>query len=178
PHRAGDLAQYAAVPEDELRGVVSTLNRERILRAVDGTGSDGERYEIFHDVLAEPVLAWRSRRQLERERARAARRHRRLLAVTGASLVALAAVAAVAVFALTQRSSARAEARRAHARELDATALASIGTDPQRALENALSAAQLSPSEQAEDVLRTSLLAARLRALLPAGGPVVSALYS
>ena len=106
-HRARDLAQYAAAPEEALAPVLSTLNRERILRTVDAAPGDGERYEIFHDVLAEPVLAWRARRQLERERSDASRRHRRLLALAIASLVALGGVAIVAVFALTQRSQAR-----------------------------------------------------------------------
>ena len=52
--------------------MLSTLGRERIVRTVDGAGADGARYEIFHDVLAEPVLAWRREQELERER-RAAR---------------------------------------------------------------------------------------------------------
>ena len=41
--------------------VLDALGRERIVRAVDGAGG-GERYEIFHDVLADGVLAWRARR--------------------------------------------------------------------------------------------------------------------
>ena len=49
---------------------------------VDGGGADGARYEIFHDVLAEAVLAWRREQELERERRTAAQRHRRLLALS------------------------------------------------------------------------------------------------
>jgi WD40 repeat protein len=177
-HRAADLAEYASVDEAELGSVLETLGHERILRAVDSSNGGGARYEIFHDVLADAVLAWRLERRLERERQEAARKHRRLLVIASAALIALALTAAVAVFALTQRSQARTQARRAHARELDANALGSLGTDPQQGLKDALSAAQLSPSGQAENVLRTTLLASRLRAVLPAGGPVTTALYS
>jgi WD40 repeat protein len=177
-HRAADLAEYASVDEAELGSVLETLGHERILRAVDSANGGGARYEIFHDVLADAVLAWRSERRLERERQEAARKHRRLLVIATAALIALALTAAVAVFALTQRSQARDQARRAHARELDATALASLATDPQQSLKEASSAAQLSPGVQAEDVLRRTLLASRLRAVLPAEGPVTSALYS
>ena len=177
-HRAADLAEYASVDETELGSVLEALGHERILREVDSGNGGGPRYEIFHDVLADAVLAWRAERRLERERQEAERKHRRLLVIATAALIALALTAAVAVFALTQRSQAREQARRAHARELDATALASLATDPQQGLKDALSAAQLSPGGQSRDVLRTALLASRLRAVLPAGGPVTTALYS
>ncbi len=177
-HRAADLAEYASVDEAELGSVLETLGHERILREVEGENGGGPRYEIFHDVLADAVLAWRAERRLERERQEADRKHRRLLVFAVASLIALALTAGVAIFALTQRSQARTQARVAHARELDATALASLSTDPQASLRDALLAAQLSPGLQAEGVLRSALLASRLRAVLPAGGPVTSALYS
>ena len=61
--------------------VLSTLGRERIVRTVDGAGPNGARYEIFHDVLGEAVLAWRREQELERERRAAERRHRRLAIV-------------------------------------------------------------------------------------------------
>ena len=50
---------------DELLPVLATLAERRILRSVEEGG--GVRYEIFHDVLAEPVLAWRARHRTERE---------------------------------------------------------------------------------------------------------------
>jgi WD40 repeat protein len=180
-HGTRDLAGYARASEEELEPVLATLGEERILRPVGADGGEAA-HEIYHDVLAEAVLAWRSRFDAERalaaERAAATKRHRRLLVVVGASLVALAITVGVAVFALTQRSQARAAAQRAHARELDANALTSLGVDPAKGLQDALDAARLSPSPQAEDVLRTTLLASRLRRILPAGGPVTSAAYS
>jgi WD40 repeat protein len=179
-HGTRDLADYASTSEAELQPVLAALGHERILRPVGGNGADA--HEIYHDVLADAVLAWRGRfdaeQALEQERAAAKRRHRRLLAVVAASLVALAITAAFAVFAMSQRSEARDEARRAQARELDATALANLTVDPAQALEQALEAAKLSPSLQAEDVLRTTLLASRLRGVLPAGAAVTSAVYS
>ncbi len=97
-HGTRDLADYARTSEDELEPVLAALARERILRPVGGEDGEGA-YEIFHDVLADAVLAWRARFVAE-QRARAAsarprrRRHRRLLAVAGASVLALAVMAA------------------------------------------------------------------------------------
>jgi hypothetical protein len=80
-HGVSDLAEYSSVDEQRLMPVLSTLGRERIVRTVDGAGSNGARYEIFHDVLGEAVLAWRREQELERERRAAERRHRRLAIV-------------------------------------------------------------------------------------------------
>jgi hypothetical protein len=68
-HGASDLAQYADVPEDVLRDVLATLTRDRIVHRVDSS----DRYEIFHDVLTEPIRAWRQQRRLEQERREADR---------------------------------------------------------------------------------------------------------
>ena len=79
--------------------------------ACPGRSGGPPRYEIFHDVLAPAVLAWRTRheaeRALERERAAARRRHRRLAVVAAVALVALAGTTALAVWALSQRADAR-----------------------------------------------------------------------
>ena len=95
-HGAGDLAEYASVDEQRLLPVLATLGRERILRPVDGANGDGGRYEIFHDVLGEAVLAWRRERELERERRTAERRNRRLALLAGGALVALVLMTALA----------------------------------------------------------------------------------
>ena len=178
-HGVRDLAEYTAVDEQRLVPVLAMLGRERIVRPVDGAGSDGARYEIFHDVLAEAVLAWRRERELDRERRVAARRHRRLLLVAIAALVGLAAMAAVAVYALAQRSDARASARAARARELSARAQSELSIDPLRSVGLALRAARLEPTPAAEDALRTALVESRVRRILRAGrGPVNAAAYS
>src|SRR5204862_21730 len=117
-------------------------------------------------------VAWRARRELEREREGGRRRQRRLLVVTALALLALAAMTAVAIFALTQRSHARSEARQARARALEATAFAELSRDPQRALADAVDAARADPTARAEGILRRALIDARLRRILPAGWPV------
>jgi WD40 repeat protein len=156
-HRPRDLAQYAEVGESEVRPVLDALGRERIVRAVDGTGG-GERYEIFHDVLADGVLAWRARRAIERDREEAHRRQRRLVAVAAAALVALGAMTAVAVYALTERSHARSAARLARAHALEARSLLEQATNPERALADAVAAARSDPGARAEGVLRQALV--------------------
>ncbi|MGH3092943.1 MAG: hypothetical protein ACRDOG_11560, partial [Gaiellaceae bacterium] len=176
-HGSEDLAQYAGVRETELRPVLASLGSNRVLRPVDG------RFEIFHDVLADAVLTWRTRhegeRALELQRTEAERRHRRLLALLASSLVALAAMAGVAIYALTQRAEAReqaglarAEATSAKASELAAQASVLIPitapeADPELGLLLAAEAARLSPTGRTAGVLRRALLLSHLRAVLP-----------
>jgi WD40 repeat protein len=169
---AADLAEYAGADVTPLLGA---LARERLLRVVEGLGGGPERYEIFHDVLAEPLLVWRSGYQLARERVAARRQRRRLLLLIAAAVSALVIVAGVAIFALEQRSAARSQARRAHGRELAAQALAGLPTDPAQSLALALEAARLAPGKQTEDVLRQSLLASRERRVLQVGGTPIAA---
>ena len=109
-HGTQDLAGWVGVPEVELEPVLQALARERILRPVRGAGSTPA-YEIFHDVLADAVLAWRTefeaRAAVAREREAARRRHRRLLIIVVAGALALAAMGAVTLYALSQRDSAQ-----------------------------------------------------------------------
>jgi WD40 repeat protein len=174
-HTVADLAEYTRVDAREMRPLLETLVHERLVRAVDGAAGGVTRYEIFHDVLAEPLLAWRSGYQLERERIAARRQRRRLLLLSAAAFAALAVVAAIAAFALVQRSTARSEARNAHARELVAQALASMPTDPAGSLASALEAAEIEPGTQTEDVLRSTLVAMREQRVIHVGGSVVAA---
>jgi WD40 repeat protein len=176
-YTAADLVEYTGVRAAELAPLLETLVRERIVRGVDGSTNGSTRYEIFHDVLAEPLLDWRAEYELERARIAARRQRRRLLALVAAALGALVVVSAIAAFALTQRSTARSEARRAHARELDAQALGGLSTDPAASLGSALTAAELVPGTQTEDVLRSSLLAMRERHVLRLGGSIVGASF-
>jgi len=169
-HEPSDLAEYAAVDDAALRRLLDRLGRERIVRGVNGMQGAPTRYEIFHDVLGPPILAWQAEHQLQRERIRARQQHRRLLAIIGASLVALAVVAAVAVYALVQRSDARTQARHARGGALAGHALADIPTNPQVSVQLALQAAQLSPGRQTADVLRSSLAAMRETRILRLGG--------
>ncbi|MET0560102.1 MAG: AAA family ATPase, partial [Gaiellaceae bacterium] len=181
-HGVGDLAEYASVDEERLVPVLSTLGRERIVRTVDGAGSNGARYEIFHDVLGEAVLTWRREQELDRERRAAETRHRRLAIVAVAALLALAAMTAVAIYALSQRRQARRSADRAQARELVARSSglvarssALLGQDPVESIALAAQAARLDPTAEAETALRDALAASRARAILEAGNGRVNA---
>ena len=167
-HRPADLAEYAQLPLGELEPVLGTLASERILRMVEASGSEPERWEIFHDVLAGPIAAWRSGWAVERERRAAARQRRRLLLLSTGAFAALAVVIAIAVFAFVQRSHARADARSAQARELAAGALAELPVNGQAALGEALRAARIAPSGQTETVLRTALIGSYERSVVEA----------
>jgi hypothetical protein len=65
-HGVRDLAGYASVREEEAAEVLQRLTAERIVRASSSNGPSTTQYEIFHDVLADAVLAWRSRFEAER----------------------------------------------------------------------------------------------------------------
>ena len=123
-HGLHDLARYAHVEEGRLEPIVTRLVHERILRPVakraNGSvngGADTAPYEIFHDVLGEAVLDWRTRyeseRRVELERAESDRRHRRVLGILAVVVLALAAMTAIAAYAVAQRSEARKQASRA-----------------------------------------------------------------
>jgi WD40 repeat protein len=166
--RAPDLAHYANVPQERLRRVLTTLTHDRIVHCVDGS----DRYEIFHDVLAEPIRAWRQERRLEQERLAARRRQRRLATVAAMAIGALAIVAGLAVWAFSERGSARSQARQAHAQALDATALQQLTIDPNRSVRLALAAVRLKPGRVGENVLRQALIADRLRLIKYTSAPV------
>jgi predicted nuclease with TOPRIM domain len=104
-HPAADLAEWTRRSEPQVTTVLDKLcsgESGRILRAVappPGESSSGS-YELFHDVLAEPILAWR--RVHERERSRRAA-HRRLVRVGSAALALVAVLTALSVWALIER---------------------------------------------------------------------------
>ena len=177
-HESRDLAQYAETPEAEVLPVLTKLGEERILRSTADGAARGSRYEIFHDVLAEPVLAWKSRheqaRALERAEALSRRKHRRLALVAAAAVAALVVLAALTVFAFTQQSRAQAHERTARSRALAASALTQLGVDPELSLLLAVDAARVQDTPTVEDVLRTALLASRVRRVAQLGSPVVA----
>ena len=113
-HAVTDLASFAHVEEHQLKPVLASLARERILRATGDNTAAGDRYEIYHDVLAGAVLSWKADHEaevaLEHERAAARRRQRRLAIVAGTLLAGVAAMAALAIYAFSQRSTARHQA--------------------------------------------------------------------
>ena len=173
-HEVSDLADFGQAPVEVVQPVLATLVDRRILRSLEESG--GVRYEIFHDVLAHPVLAWRARHRTEREierqlveRHRRRSRFQRLLAL-GAAAVGIIAV--VIGFAVVQRASAREQSREAEARSLDAAAIRQLEVDPELSLLLASESARRSPAPTAEDALRRSLLTSHVRKVYRAQGEV------
>jgi WD40 repeat protein len=107
-HTLDDLVGYTNESPAALQTVLERLATQRVLRA-----GDGGRYEIFHDVLAEPVLAWRREREARAALAAATRRHRRLAVVAGLALALAAAMVALTVYAFSQRNEASKQRREA-----------------------------------------------------------------
>jgi WD40 repeat protein len=116
-HTLDDLVGYTNESPVVLQRVLELLAAQRVLRA-----GDGGRYEIFHDVLAEPLLAWRREREARAALAAAHRRHRRLAVIAGASLALAAGMVALTVYAFSQRSEASKQKRVALAQRADAVA--------------------------------------------------------
>ena len=185
-HAVDDLARYAGVPVDELAPVLSTLDASRILRRVPGRSGGPPRYEIFHDVLAPAVLAWRAGhetgRALEREREAARRRHRRVALLAAAALIALAGTSALALWALSQRSEAREQAgaaERGARRGESATARGDCDRPaPPRpgagAPARERGRASRTRRGATEDVLRRALRESRVRTVARLGSPVTT----
>ena len=171
-HRVGDLARYASLGEGEASHVLEKLAQERIVRAGSEDGPASVRYEIFHDVLADAVLAWRARHEENAALRQAERRRRRAFGVATAALAALILVGAIAVYALVERGNSRAQARRARAEALAAEALTQLSIDPSASLRLADAAAGLRHDVREEAVLRNALQADRLRGTLRTGGAV------
>ena len=170
-HEISDLAQFARCSEDEVRDVVSGLSDHRILRT-----DEAGRWEIFHDVLAGAVLGWKSRyvaeRAVERARADARRRHRRLAFLALGALAGLLFMGALAGWAVRERNHAQQRALEARAHELEARAVTQMPRNTTLALMLAAEAARTAPSATAEDVLRQALTVDRLLYVVPVGGAV------
>ena len=61
--RSGDLASYADSSPPKIQTLLQRLTEHdiRLLRAIQTSGTNEMSYEIFHDVLAAPILDWRAR---------------------------------------------------------------------------------------------------------------------
>ena len=79
----------------------------------------------------------------------------------------------MAVFAFSQRSDAREQARVAKGGQLVASALSLLDSDPELGLALAVEAARIDPTPRAEDALRQALDASRERAVTDVGHPLV-----
>jgi WD40 repeat protein len=174
----GDLADYTGVDRDVLLGVLDQLSQGddwRILRsAADPQGGADPSFEIFHDVLADPALAWRAEHEqhraardaVVREKERARRRRRRVLG--GLGLAALAVIVgvtvALTVAALHQRDKAEKARAEAFTQELAASSLAQRDSDPELAVMLALRAVGRERNDETIGALRAAVAADPLRA--------------
>jgi WD40 repeat protein len=181
-HGVADLALFAHVDAAQLEPVLHSLSRERILRPTGDNGHAGDRYEIYHDVLAGAVLAWRARHDAERalatERVESRRRQRRLAIIAGISLVAFAVMAVLTIYAYSQRNKALAASKQTTAGALLQQSQAELSTDPVSSVDDALASTRIASVPGAEDVLRGALLANHELAELRAGGVARDAAYS
>ena len=173
-HRTRDLAGYAEIEEQEATDVLRQLAAERIVRASADNGAS-TRYEIYHDVLADAVSAWRNRYSAERALRDAEGRRRRARLVATAALMGLVLVAAIAVYALLQRSDARIQARRADARRLAAAANLELPIDPLKSIGLGIKAAKLDDTPETEQVLRDALQGSYVRRVFRMLDPVGAA---
>ena len=90
-HTAADLADYAEAPRARVTELLERLCELRIMRPLPpAEGSRERRYEVFHDLLADPMLDWRAYFEGRRLRSRM----RWLTAALSAAIAAALAVAA------------------------------------------------------------------------------------
>ena len=145
-----DLHAQTQMPEEAIEDVVRRLAAPdvRILRPA-GEG----RYEIFHDALSRPILAW-LRRWTDRQRRR--RERRRLALAVGAS-AALAALAGVFVLLMLRASAAENRAARGEAQALASSALAELQVDPAQAVRSALDSVDVRSTELTDAAIRAVL---------------------
>ena len=188
-HRARDLAEWTGRPESDIVRVLTQLaggRGGRILRPLPPVpGETSVRYELFHDVLAEPIVEWRKqheqrreaqrfaakleedeRKRLAAERARHQARFNRLVRLTAIALTALSVALAVAVaIAMHERTLARANG-------LASAAIAQLTDDPELSVLLARDAWRTSHTPAAEQALRRAVSASLVRARMAHVGPV------
>jgi WD40 repeat protein len=178
-HTAVDLADFSDEPLPEVTRVLERLSRRDawILRRVDpavGEEHTGSRYEIYHDTLGEPILAWRSahlQRMNERkanQRARDAKRRARLWAIGAGAMLAVAAACLVLLFLAIDAK------RNARSQKLVAQSEAALAFDPAAAVRFADRALASHKTSEAETALRRAVGLSALRVVIRHRGGEVS----
>jgi WD40 repeat protein len=164
-----DLTAYTGASEETLGEVLGKLSQGeewRILRPEPDPRGGGVTYEIFHDVLADPVLDWRSRHEATRAGERAmvtarARTRRRILWGLAALPILVALVALGILYVLQARDQKKAadEARTAAATGAAVAASGNaLASDPELSVLLAQEALKLDPhSVPGKRALRAAL---------------------
>jgi WD40 repeat protein len=159
-YTAGDLAQRHEKHSDTaVADVLKKLDEQRIVRKTDpAPGASEDRYEIYHDRLAQPILTWareRKNARLAREKreaeevARAFRRRTYIAATTAAALLVALIGVAVWLYVRDQQQQTRDQERTARALALGSDALQDLGSRPDVSLSLALAAYRLRPHNSA-----------------------------
>jgi WD40 repeat protein len=162
-HTASDLGEWTGRKEPVVEPVLDQLCRGesgRILRRVPPpvTSNGATRYELYHDVLAEPILEWRREHDDDRRR-RALRR--RILRVGSGVLVLVAVITGLGLWALVQRNDARTATHSAASLALASAAEDQMPNRTDAALLLGLEAYREAPSPNAASALVDALTAAR-----------------
>ena len=118
---ASDLAEWTKRPETEVEAVLEKLCRGesgRILRSVSPPlGETAASYELFHDILAEPIIAWRQQYEERREREAAELRQReqrrRYVLASGVAIALASVFLGLAILAVVEQRHADGQRRRA-----------------------------------------------------------------
>ena len=140
----------------------------RILRRVGVLGSEGVApgVEIYHDKLADPILAWREEHELHRaaqeaaaREKEAARRRRRRQRAIGIGAGAVLLILALGALAIQQRRDASVQASLRQAGD----AAAQLDNDPQASIELALRAVRERQTSAATEALRFALVESHVR---------------
>ena len=162
-YTARDLAERH--PQHRLAtvaAVLAKLDTQRIVRETDpAPGGVDPRYEIYHDRLAQPILAWgrmqrdakleQEKRDAEREaeaqRAELRRFRRRTYSAAGIAAICLVVLATTALllYAYSQRQAALNESRTARVLGLGVEAQQNLSSRPDVALSFALAAYRIRP---------------------------------
>ncbi len=203
-HSAASLAEWLDRPEDEVVPVLEKLCRGesgRILRAIAPPAgeTEGMLYELYHDVLAEPILEWRKQYEQERAREELEARHReeerarreeeeqrlrerrnRLIRIAALVLVAVAiALAVLGGVAVWNWQQAKKYAREARSQQLASLAQTKFAIDPVGASQLAALAVRKARTPQARGALEHALALTRVQAILSGHqGPVLAATFS
>jgi WD40 repeat protein len=174
------LVSWAELRAEEVEAILRRLSASdtRILRTVQVPGQP-LRYEIFHDVMAQAILNWRTRYDLEQDRLKAERKiaaeraradeelalqkkraRRSRFVAAGLALIALMMVV-LALMAIRARYTAR-------ARELAAFSTSQLETDPELSLLLAIEAVKMRENRKAIDALKAALLESQVSAIMGA----------
>lgn len=121
-HYVRDLADFAEADPAAVDRLFDKLDNpeNRVIRDVTPPSAMSKRYEIYHDLLAAPVLDWRHRFETEQKREAERRRWKRKAIVAGTIVVSAGTLLliGVGIFAWNESNKARtAEAARENAQQ-------------------------------------------------------------